>query len=120
MNWALLGGSLAAVLAVAAVAWMLRLGGGAIGGPEEACRMAEEILSGFDAREALVGVDGRAALVHGRDGSAALLKQHGARIAGRRLAPPFAATPSPDGLVIDSGETSFGRVTLRGIESISR
>jgi hypothetical protein len=118
MNWALLGGSLAAVLGIAAIAWLLRLGGGAITGPEEARRIAEEMLSGFDAGEALVGADGRAALVHGRDGSVALLKQHGARVATRRLTAPPATARSPQGLVVESGEARFGPVTLRGIETL--
>ena len=115
---ALLGGSLAAILVLATVAWMLRLGGGAIGGEAEAMRAAEEILSGFEAERAVLGADGQAALVHGRDGSVALLKIHGAQIAGRRLRPPLDSTSTAEGLRIASGERSFGAVTLRGVEGI--
>jgi hypothetical protein len=116
---AVLGGSLAAILVLAAVAWMLRLGGGAIGGEAEAMRVAEEILSGFEADRAVLGSDGQAALVYGRDGSVALLKVHGAQVAGRRLRPPLDLSPSSEGLRIASGERRFGAVTLRGVETLS-
>ncbi len=52
--------------------------------------MAEDALSGFDARDALVGTDGAAALVLGNDGIA-VLKRHGAKVAARRLVPSAVA-----------------------------
>ena len=117
MNAALIqiGGSIVAILVLAAIACGLRLGGGTIAGEAQAMADAEAILSGFEAERAVVASDQLAALVHGRDGSVALLKIHGARVAGRRLNPPLDARPSPEGLVVASGERRFGNVLLRGV-----
>ena len=109
-------GSLAAILALAGAAWMLRLGGGSIADTTEAMRAAEDQLSGFDADRALVGSDGQAALVHGRDGSVALLKLHGTRIAVRRLDTP-AIRQTSEGMVVASGERRFGEVLIRGVSA---
>jgi hypothetical protein len=116
--WLLLGGSLAAVLTLAAIAWMLRLGGGAIESEATAMAAAADALSGFEAVCASVASDGQAALVLGRDGSLALLKMHGAQIAARRLHPPLASEATPEGLRIATGEARFGAVTIRGVDAI--
>jgi hypothetical protein len=113
-----LGASLGAILALALIAKLLKLGGGRIGGEDEAMRAAEDILSGFEADRATVASDGQAAIVHGRDGSVALLKVHGARIAGRRLAAPVDATATGEGLRVVSGEARFGTVLLRGVRAL--
>ncbi|MBO9621609.1 MAG: hypothetical protein J7500_02745 [Sphingomonas sp.] len=112
-------GSLAAILLLALAARLLRLGGGAIEGEAAAIREAEAQLSGFEAERAIVGSDGQAALVHGRDGSLALLKQHGTQVAVRRLA-ATAVHPTPDGLLVASGERRFGDVLVRGAAGVSR
>lgn len=110
------GGSLAAILLMTLAAWALGLGrGSAIASPEEARETAEGMISGFDAGEALLGSDGKAALVHGKAGDVALLKMHGARIAARHLRLPLASEPTPEGLRIDSGDKRFGAVLLRGV-----
>ena len=114
----LLGGSVIAVALMVACAWALRLGGGRIASETEAAVTAENILSGFESARAVVGTDGQAALVLGTDGSLAVLKVHGARVAGRRLKPPFTADPVPEGLRIATGETRFGRVLVRGLAAI--
>ncbi|HVJ02005.1 MAG TPA: hypothetical protein VM662_07470 [Sphingomonas sp.] len=106
-------GSLAAILLLALAARLLRLGGGAIADEAAAIREAEAQLPGFEAERALVGSDGQAALVHGRDGSVALLKQHGTQVAVRRIT-PVALRSTPDGLLVASGERSFGDVLVRG------
>ncbi|MGK6354087.1 hypothetical protein ACMGDH_02540 [Sphingomonas sp. DT-207] len=106
--------SLAAVLVLALVARLLRLGGGSIADAAEAMREAEAQLPGFDAERALVGSDGQAALVHGRDGSVALLKMHGTQVAARRLLAP-AIRQTDAGLLVASGERRFGEVLVRGI-----
>lgn len=113
-----LGGSLVAILLLALAAKLLKLGGGRISGEDEAMRAAEDILSGFEAARATVGSDGQAAIVHGRDGSVALLKVHGAKVAGRRLNGPVDATATGDGLRVASGEARFGTVLVRGISSL--
>lgn len=110
-----LGGSLAAVLLLALTARLLKLGGGTIADEAAAKQAAEQLLSGFDAEYATLGSDGQAALVHGSDGSVALLKIHGAQIAARRLRPPLATETLPEGLRIASGERRFGSVLLRGV-----
>lgn len=106
--------SLAAVLVLALVARLLRLGGGSIADAAEAMHEAEAQLPGFDADRALVGSDGQAALVHGRDGSVALLKMHGTRVAARRLVAP-AIRRTDAGLLVASGERRFGDVLVRGV-----
>eukprot|EP01035_Chromulina_nebulosa_P044176 gene44176-59832_t len=60
MNWMQLGGSIVAILLLAGVARMLRLGESKIATAAEARRFAEEALVGFEARHALVGQDGNA------------------------------------------------------------
>jgi hypothetical protein len=114
MNWLQLGGSLAAVLLLAWVSWLLKLGESRIGDDATAKRMAEEALSGFVARAALVGTNGAAALVLGSDGIA-LLKRHGAKVAVRRLGWPLWRRPSPEGVTIETGERMFGPVLLYGV-----
>lgn len=110
------GGSLASILFMTAVAWALGLGkGAAIGSAEEARGTAEAMISGFDAGEALLGSDGKAALVHGKAGDVALLKMHGARVAARHLRLPLASLATPEGLRVDSGDKRFGAVLLRGV-----
>ena len=76
-------------------------------------RMAEEELPGFVADEAVVSSDGRAALVFGAAGDAALLKLHGVHVAARRVARPVRVERIPEGLRVESGERMFGGVTLR-------
>lgn len=113
-----LGGSVVAVAVMVAFAWLLRLGGGVLAGEAEAMAAAEALLPGFDAERAVVGSDGRAALVPGADGSLAVLKMHGARIAGRLLRPPFDSEATADGLRVRTGDARFGAVTVRGVDAI--
>ena len=113
-----IGGSIAAILILAAIAWALRLGGGKIADEIQAMTDAEAILSGFEATHATVATDGKAALVHGEDGSVALLKIHGSMVAARRLAQPLDTRPSPDGLIVASGERRFGSVLVRGVTAL--
>lgn len=113
MSIPLLIGSVLGVLGLAAIAYWLKLGGGAIGDGDEARRIAEGALPGFAAGEAFLSDDGQAALVLGHDSDAALLKQHGTQAAARRLERPLRVEALDDGLRIDSGERMFGSVTLR-------
>lgn len=114
MNWTQLAGSLVAVLVLAWIARLLKLGESRIADGDTARRMAEEALSGFVARAALVGTNGAAALVLGTDGIA-LLKRHGAKVAVRRLGRPLWRRPSPEGVTIETGERMFGPVLLYGV-----
>jgi hypothetical protein len=114
MNWTQLGGSLAAILVLAWIARLLKLGESRNADFDTALRMAEEALRGFVARAALVGTNGAAALVLGTDGIA-LLKRHGAKVAVRRLGRPLWRRPSPEGVTIETGERMFGPVLLYGV-----
>jgi hypothetical protein len=109
-----LGGSILAILALAGVARMLRLGDSRIGSEDDARRFAEEALAGFEAGRALVSGDGGAALVEGQ-GTVAVIKRHGAQVAVRRLVPPLRVREAVEGATVETGEKLFGPVTLFGI-----
>ena len=113
MDLLLLGGSLAGVLALALTAWLLGLGGAAIGDEAQAKRTAEDAHIGFVAEAAFVSSDGKAALVRGVDGNFILLKVHGANVAARRLERPLQIGASDEGVMIATGERMFGAVRLR-------
>lgn len=106
--------SLVGVLGLALIARLLRLGEGKIASENDACRIAEEMLAGFEARRAIVSKDGNAALVGG-NGTVAVLKRHGAKVAARRLVPPLAIRDAPEGVTIETGERLFGSVTLMNV-----
>ncbi|MGZ8335073.1 MAG: hypothetical protein ACXWU1_00255 [Allosphingosinicella sp.] len=110
MNGLLLAGSLAGVLVLAVVAWLLGLGGGAIADEAEAMRIAGQAASGFEPEAAIVSGDRRAAIVRGTDASIVLLKVHGAHVATRRLSRPLAVEMSDGALTIATGERMFGDV----------
>ena len=114
MNWLQLGGSIVAILMLAGIARMLRLGESKIASAADARRIAEETLAGFEARHALVGTDGNAALVAG-NGTIAVLKRHGAHVAVRRLLPPLRVREAIEGVTVETGELRFGAVTLLGV-----
>jgi len=109
-----LGGWLAAVLLLAWIARVLRMGEGRITDATTAAGFAEGALAGFRAGRALVGTDGAAALVAG-DAGIAVLKRHGARVAVRRLIPPLRLRVAVEGVTVDTGERLFGAVTLFGV-----
>ncbi|HWK34787.1 hypothetical protein, partial [Sphingomonas sp.] len=75
---------------------------------------AEALLAGFEGGRVLVSEDGRAALVAG-NGTVAVLKRHGARVAARRLVPPLRLREAVEGVTVDTGERQFGPVTLTGV-----
>lgn len=114
MNWVQLSGSLVAILALAGVARLLKLGEARISDVAKACEMAEDMLAGFEARSAIVGTDGNAALVLG-NGAIAVLKRHGAKVAARRLLPPLGLSTAIEGVFVETGERLFGRVLLFGV-----
>ena len=111
-----LAGSIVAILALAGFARWLKLGESRIANADDARRFAEEALAGFEGGRALVSGDGSAALVRGRDGSVAILKMHGARLAARRIA-SLDADPLPEGLSVRTGDARFGAVLVRGVAS---
>lgn len=113
MNWTLLGGSLVAVLALAGIAAWLKLGGDPL---DEAVAIdaAGDMLPGFIPEAVLLGSDGAAALVRGREGRMAVVKVHGAQPAARELLRPVGLGTTSDGIVVRSGDRMFGDVVLQG------
>jgi hypothetical protein len=79
MNWWLLAGSLAGVLALTGVAWALELGDAELNDEAEAMRIAEAELPGFVAVAAALASDRQSAVVNGADGAEVRLRRHGAQ-----------------------------------------
>lgn len=115
MSWLELGGSLAAVLAIAVVARWLKLGESRLTDPERAREIAQQQLAGFVAGRVLVSEDGSAALVAGNNGTVAVLRRRGSKVTVRRLIAPIRVREAIEGITIDSGDRSFGAVTLTGV-----
>lgn len=107
----------AALVAILALAWVgrrMRLAESRIDGAAKARLLAEERLAGFVARDALVSSDGAAALVAG-NGTIAILKRRGARVAARRLVPPLVVGPAIEGVRVESAVAEVGSVILLGV-----
>lgn len=116
MNWLVLAGSLVAILLLAGIAHVLRLGHDVrIASPQEAAAAAETALAGFEVVNVVVGTDGGGALAIGEDGRLAAVKRHGARAAVREVG-WSAVRATPEGTVIETGERRFGPVTLAGVD----
>jgi hypothetical protein len=113
MSWIVLAESMAAVLILAGIAWLLGLGAPPrIESEEAAARFARDAHSGFRPVETALDSAGRAALVLSDNGAIVLLRPHGAQIAARvfRAAPPI--TREGGELKIATGESMFGDVTI--------
>ena len=109
-----LGGSLLAVLALAAAAHWLGLGRDhqRITDEADAIRLAEEAECGFDGNSAVVDAAGYGAIVRNAAGDMMLVRAHGNRFAARRIDRHFTARLDRNRLVLTSGERSFGTVSL--------
>ena len=113
MDWLTLAGSLAAVFALAGIAWWMGVGAAPkIADRDQAMTLAGDAHSGFRPAEAAVDHDGRAAIVIGEDNSIILLRPHGAQIAARVFHAMPRVERSEGELKIHSGERMFGDVTL--------
>jgi len=112
MSLTLLIASLAAILALSGLVWLLQLGGNRIGDVADAARIAEEQIAGFRSGPVLMSGDGEAALVEGTDGRIVILKRHGAHCAGRVLARPLRAHRCDKEWRIETGDPRFGHVAL--------
>lgn len=110
----LLAASAGAVAATVAFAWALGLGRNPA--PLTAARAvaeADAALYGFAARGCDLSGCGRAALVEGREGGAALVICKGDRLLVRRLDPAARLEATDDGLRIVTGEPMMAPVSLR-------
>lgn len=103
MNWWLTAASLAAVLALAGIAWLLRLGGAQrLETGEDAIRLAEALSSGFEGKTGIVSTSGELAAVAGGAGDLVLIRPLGARHRADRFAGARVAMLSdePDGIAV--------------------
>lgn len=107
-------GSLVAILALAALAWWLRLGPTPrLADRAAALRAADEAVSGFEAVDCALDRDGHGALLRNGNGSILLLRPHGSHFAGRILTSAAKARIEDELLVIDTAEKRYGAARLR-------
>lgn len=106
-------GSLAAILVLAGIAYLLKLGNQAsIGDETRACALAQEVDHGFTTDRCAVDRQGRAAILLGQDGRIMILRLHGAHSVGRILDQRTDVRQENDILTVDVGEKRFGIVRL--------
>ena len=106
-------GSLAAIVALAALARWLKLGPARrLENENDARRQASEAVDGFVPVEIALDHDGRAALLRDGAGQILLLRQHGTHFAGRVLTPAAYARIDGEALVVDTAEKRYGGVRL--------
>lgn len=110
-------GSLVAILALAGLAWWLRLGPALpLANGDDVRRIAAEIEDGFAPVAIACDEEGAGALARDAQGRIMLIKPHGNRFAGRVLTSGASATlkdhPGEFNIIIDSGERHFGRLAL--------
>ena len=109
-----LGGSLAAILALAGIAWALRLGEPLrIDDPNHAKALAREADTAFAPAEAAVCEEGGAAIVADAAGRIMVLRRHGAHIAGRVLDPGASARVEHGTLTVVPTDRTYGPVALK-------
>ena len=106
-------GSLVAILALAGIAWALKLGRGAtIRDRNHAMRLAREADTGFDPVEATVAQNGAGAILADSDGRMMVLRRHGSHFAARVLEQGAQALRDGAILTVATTDRRFGRVTL--------
>ena len=106
-------GSLVAILVLAGLAALMKLGGRpALAGEDDLRRAAGEVVDGYEPVEWTISSGGDAALARDRDGRVMLIKRHGNRFAGRILTERSSARSDNDALRVDCGEKRFGTVAL--------
>ena len=106
-------GSLLAILALAGVAWWLKLGPKPRLADEDAARRAaDEAVSGFE--PVAIGLDrsGHGALMRDAAGRILLLRPHGVHFAGRLLPRETRVLREGDELEIDPRERRYGKARL--------
>jgi hypothetical protein len=108
---------LLAILLVAAGAWWLiaRRARARIGAPEDAADAADTMLAGFRTANAVLGADGRGALLVDADGRVAVARPRGRRVAVREIGWD-AVRATPQGMVVEV--RGLGRVLLAGVDAL--
>lgn len=113
MNWILLVGSIAGVLALFLICRFLGLGVEArIKDAEHAMMLAEEAHCGFDPVAAIVDRGGYAALLRNAEGRHMLIRAHGNHFVSRFVEPPFEGRLDRKMLTLSFPDRMFGSVTL--------
>jgi hypothetical protein len=110
-------GSLVAILALAGLAWWLKLGGTPrLASEADVARAANEVEDGFLPVTCACDAEGASALARDADGRIMLIRRHGNRFAGRVLNAQAKAVlqdePGEFNIIIDPGEARFGTVFL--------
>ena len=106
-------GSLVAILALAGLAFALRLGPAPRLKDEQAARAAaDEAVSGFDPVDIALDRGGAGALLRDTTGRILLLRQHGSHFAGRVLTGAAEVSRDGDALLIDTAEKRYGTARL--------
>lgn len=106
-------GSLVAILALAGLAWWLKLGGTPrLDSTEAVARAAGEVEDGFAPVAAACDAEGASALARDASGRIMVIKRHGNRFAGRVLGPDAAAWVAGGQLEVVPGDPRFGTVFL--------
>lgn len=109
----LFGGSLAAIFALFGLIKWLKLGGDPVlSAGASLDQAANEVEDGFEVMRHSIARGGKAALVRNQDGHILVLKRHGNKFAGRILTSKASAREEVDALIVDAGESQFGKVRL--------
>ena len=107
------GGSLAAIFALAFVAWKLGLGGDLrIRDEAHARELADEAMHGFEPAEVAIDRAGYGALLRDPEGRVLLLRRHGAHFASRLLDGHAHVRLDRNFLTVATSDRRFGAVTL--------
>ncbi len=109
--------SLVAIVALAGLAWWLRLGGTPrLTSEDDVAQFAGEVEDGFAPVAVAIDAEGAAALARDAQGRIMLIRRHGNRFAGRVLTAQAKAArqdqPDASAIMIDSGEARFGTTFL--------
>lgn len=108
-----LGASLAAILALAAVAHWLKLGGDVrIRDEDHARDLADQFVCGFAPVDIAIDRARIGALMRDAQGRHVVIRRHGAMFAGRLLDGHSHARLDRNFLTIGTGERMFGTITL--------
>ncbi|HSJ78103.1 MAG TPA: hypothetical protein VK913_05150 [Erythrobacter sp.] len=110
-------GSLAAILALAGLAWWLRLGPAPpLSNKDDVRRIAAEIEDSFAPTAIACDDKGAGALARDAQGRVMLIRPHGNRFVGRLLTARACATLENHtdelNIIVDCGEARFGKVLL--------
>lgn len=106
-------GSLAAVFFLAILAHGFRLGGDVrIRDEDEARRLADDAICGFDPVDVVLDRAGIGALLRDAQGRVMLIRRHGSHFASRMLDSHSGTRLDHNFLIIESGERQFGTITL--------